>query len=94
MTHPTPTPAAERQRRSNALRKQGGLVAPVTLNKDQLDMLIAGGWLDMEEVEAVRDDARRYARLYAQACGAAIGRILDGLSENRLRVRSKSPEPK
>ena len=36
-----PLTTAERQRRSYALREQGGLVAPVRLNKDQLDTLDA-----------------------------------------------------
>ena len=67
----SPTLAALRQRRSTVLRKQGGLVAPVRLNNDQLDVLIAGGWLDTREADAVRDNAKLYTRLYAQACGAA-----------------------
>ncbi len=75
---------AERSRRSHDLRKQGGLVAPVRLNKGQLDMLIADGWLDTREADAVRDSARRHTRLFAQACGAAIGRILNGLSKKNL----------
>ncbi len=63
-----PKSDAERQRRSDALRKQGGLVAPVRLTKDQLDMLIAGGWLDTREADAGQDNERLYSRLYAQAC--------------------------
>ena len=88
-----PISPAERQRRSQALRKQGGLVAHVRLNKNQLDMLIAGGWLDTREADAVRDNARLYMRHYAQACGEAIGHILDELSKERLRVRSRGDEP-
>ncbi len=71
--------AAERRRRSDALRKQGGFVAPVRLTRDQLDMLIAAGDLDTSEADAARGNARLYARLYAQACAAAVGRILDNL---------------
>ena len=87
------SPGASRKRRSDALRRQGGLVAPVRLSGDHLNMLVAAGWLDTREADAAQDDGRLYARLYAQACGEAIGRILDGLSKKPSRVTSTPKGP-
>ena len=93
MPDAAPSPGAHRKRRSDALRRQGGLVAPVRLSGDHLDMLVAAGWLDTRAADAVQDDGRLYARLYAEACGEAIGRILDGLSAKPLRVTAPAKEP-
>ncbi len=78
---PTQVPKsdAERQRRSKALRDKGGVVASARLTKDHQDMMEADGWLDTSEADAVRDNERLRGRLYREACGVAIGRILDWL---------------
>ncbi len=78
------TPAAERQRqdrdrqrRHRARRKHGRFVVSVELAEKHLDMLTAGGWLDDADADKTR------------ACGAAIGRILDGLLARPSRVTSE-----
>lgn len=64
-------------RRHHVRRKDSRFVVPVELAEEHLDMLTAGGWLDDGEAGGTR------------ACGAAIGRILDGLLARPLRVTSK-----
>ena len=56
-------------------------------------MLVAAGWLDTRAADAVQDDGRLYARLYAEACGEAIGHILDGLSGKPSHVTSTAKKP-
>ena len=60
-------------------RDKGGIVASARLTKDHQDMMEADGWLDTSEADAVRDNERLRGRLYREACGVAIGRILDSL---------------
>ena len=76
-----PSPAAERMRRHRVRRKRGRFVVPVELAEEHLDMLTAGGWLNDGDAGDT------------EACGAAIGRILDGLSKKVSRVTSASDEP-
>ncbi len=90
---PIPTPAAERQRRSSARRDRGCFVVPMEMSAEFLDMLIAGGWLDTREADAVSDNPKVYTRRYAEACGAAAARFFGALVKSSSRVRLKRPEP-
>ena len=71
---------AERQRRYRARVRQRRFVAPVELTEEHLDVLTAG-WLDEKDA------------CDPNACGAAIGRILDGLAKKPLRVTPKLRQP-
>ncbi len=66
MTSHAPTPAAERQRRHRARRKQGRFVVPVEVNGEMVDALVDRGDVDeakssnLDQVgEAVVAAARR-----------------------------------
>lgn len=90
----TPVSAAERQRRASNRRARGCFVVPMEMSEEFLDMLIAGGWLDTREADAVSDIPKVYTRRYAEACGAAAARYFGALvKSSRSRVRSKHLEP-
>ena len=79
MSTKPPKSDAERQRKSKALRDKGSVVAPARLTKDHQDTMESDGWLDTSKADAVRDNEGLRGRLYREACGEAIGRILDSL---------------
>ena len=89
----TPVSAAERQRRASDRRARGCFVVPMEMSVEFLDMLIAGGWLDTSEADAVSDIPKNYTRRYAEACGAAAARYIGALVKSSSRVRSKHLEP-
>ncbi len=66
MTHHVPTPAAERQRRHRARRKQGRFVVPVEVTGEMITALVdqgnvdEAGSSDLDQVgEAIAAAARR-----------------------------------
>ena len=92
MPCPAPIPDAERQRRTSDRRDRGCFVVPMEMSEEFLDMLIAGGWLDTREADAVSDNPKVYTRRYAEACGAAAARFFGALVKSSSRVRLKRPE--